>query len=150
MRYSSFPNLTTVPAYLLSSALYALASYGLLASLGTVFSSRFFQPGLTILFGTWCGVALAFLALHHRVKAEHEQAGGAKRRGMFDSWLPGNPVEAVMALLVYGCAVNGAVYVIASMAGVDFTWFTALMGLVAALPIAAAGFNRNLVQQRNE
>ena len=144
MKYSSFPNLTTVPAYLLSSALYALASYGLFASLGTVFSSRFFQPGLTVLFGAWCGGALAFLPLHHRVKAEHEQAGGAKRRGMFDSWLPGNPVEAVMALLVYGCAVNGAVYVIASMAGVDFTWFTALMGLVAALPLAAAGFNRNL------
>ncbi|WP_237223631.1 hypothetical protein [Rothia nasimurium] len=149
MKYSSFPNLTTVPAYLLSSALYALAGYGLLASLGTVFSLQFFQPGLTVLFGAWCGGALAFLPLHHRVKAEHEQAGGAKCRGMFDSWLPGNPVEAVLALLVYGCAVNGAVYVIASMAGVGFTWVMALMGLVAALPVAAAGFNRNLARGGN-
>ena len=149
MKYSSFPNLTTVPAYLLSSALCALASYGLLASLGTVFSSRFFEPGLTVLFGAWCGVALAFLALHHRVKVEFEQSDGANRRGNFDSWLPGNPFEAAVALLIYGCAVNGAVYVLASMAEVDFTWFTALMGLVAALPFAAAGFNRNLARGGN-
>ena len=149
MKYSSFPNLTTVPAYLLSSTLCALAGYGLLASLGTVFSSRFFQPGLMILFGTWCGIALAFLALHHQVKAEREQADGAKRRGNFDSWLPGNPVEAVVALLIYGCAANGAVYVIASMAGADFTWVTALMGLIAALPVAAAGFNRKLARGGN-
>ncbi|WP_237198865.1 hypothetical protein [Rothia nasimurium] len=149
MKYSSFPNLTTVPAYLLSSTIWALASYGLLVSLGTVFSSRFFQPGLTILFGAWGGIALAFLALRHQVKAEREQADGAKRRGYFDSWLPGNPVEAVAALLIYGCAVNGAVYVIASMAGVDFTWVMALMGLVAALPVAAAGFNRNLARGGN-
>ena len=149
MRYSSFPNLTTVPAYLLSSVVYALASYGLLVSLGTVFSSRFFEPGLTILFGTWCGVTMAFLALHHQVKAEREQADGAKRRGYFDSWLPGNPVEAVVALLIYGCAVNGAVYVIGLLTGADFTWVTALMGLIAALPVAAAGFNRNLARGGN-
>ncbi|WP_326502595.1 hypothetical protein [Rothia nasimurium] len=149
MKYSSFPNLTTIPAYLLSFALYSLASYGLLVSLGTVFSSRFFQPGLTVLFGAWCGGVLVFLALHHRVKAEREQAGGAKRRGMFDSWLPGSPVEAVLALLVYGCAVNGAVYVIGLVTGAAFTWVTALMGLVAALPVAAAGFNRNLARGGN-
>ena len=149
MKYSSFPNLTTVPAYLLSSALYALAGYGLLVSLGTVFPSRFFQPGLTVLFGAWCGGALAFLALHHQVKAEREQADGAKHRGNFDSWLPGNPVEAVVALLIYGCAVNGAVYVIGLLTGADFTWVTALMGLIAALPVAAAGFNRNLARGGN-
>ena len=149
MKYPSFPNLTTVPAYLLSSALCALAGYGLLASLGTVFSSRSFEPGLTVLFGAWCGVALAFFPLHHRVKAEHEQAGGAKRRGMFDSWLPGNPIEAVVALLIYGCAVNGVVYVIGLVTGADFTWVTALTGLAAALPVAAAGFNRNLARGDN-
>ena len=149
MKYSSFPNLTTVPAYLLSSTIWALASYGLLVSLGTVFSSRFFQPGLTILFVAWCVAALVFLAPHHQVKAEREQADGAKRRGYFDSWLPGNPVEAVVALLIYGCAVNGAVYVIGLLTGADFTWVTALMGLIAALPVAAAGFNRNLARGGN-
>ena len=52
MRYSSFPNLTTVPAYLLSSALYALAGYGLLASLGTVFSSAWANDFIWNL--VWC------------------------------------------------------------------------------------------------
>ncbi|MFC6352840.1 hypothetical protein ACFP6B_02885 [Rothia nasimurium] len=36
------------------------------------------------------------------------------------------------------------------MTGADFTWVTALMGLVAALPFAAAGFNRNLARQERD
>lgn len=150
MRHFSFPHFTTFPAYVLSSALWALAIFGLLASLGTFFSWRFFEPGLTVFLATFGLILLAFLPTYFKFKEAKNQSGEVVRPGMWQAWMPTNPLEAVLALVIYGFAANGIYYTLASIAGGNFTRLTVMLGLVTALPMAGVGFNRHISRGHSE